>query len=158
MVINATFEFPSVDTPNLRDKEFFRQIGVVPTPMDVYNLVPWTWLFDWFTGFGKYLEIIETINTDKNLINWGVLSCISKGELTTTYRANGADNWSAYHDGNGPQYQKQVNTHTSHLEFHSHLRKDVATILNVNAAAKSESMTPFQLSILGALISSRLKF
>ncbi len=158
MVINATFEFPSVDSPKLHEKEFFRQIGVVPTPVDIYNLVPWTWLVDWFTGFGKYLEIIETINTDKNLINWGVISCISKGVLTTTYTANGADNWSAYHDGQGPRYQKQRNAHSSHLEFHSHLRKDVATILNVNATAKSESLTPFQLSILGALISSKLKF
>lgn len=157
MVINATFEFPSADTPKLREKEFFRQLGVVPTPMDVYNLVPWTWLFDWFTGFGKYLEIIETINTDKNLINWGVISCVSKGELTTTYRANGAQNWAAT-GTDGPKYFDQTTSHSSHLLFQSHLRKDVATILNVNAAAKSESLTPFQLSILGALIASRLKF
>jgi hypothetical protein len=157
MVINATFEFPSVDTPKLREKEYFRQIGVVPTPMDVYNLVPWTWLFDWFTGFGKYLEIIETINTDKNLINWGVLSCISKGELITTFKANQAQNWSAT-GTDGPRYVDNTTAHSSHLLFHSHLRKDVATVLNVNAAAESSSLTAFQLSILGALISSKLKF
>jgi hypothetical protein len=156
MVINATFEFPDVNVPTLRQKEFYRQMGVVPTPLDVYNLVPWSWLFDWFTGFGKYLEVIESINTDKELVNWGVLSCVSKGKLQTTFsgKVQNADTV-----GDGPTvFTYPVSGHTSVLEFKSHLRRDVSGMLNVRTTGDPSSLSTYQLSILGALLAGRLKF
>lgn len=156
MVISATFQFPEVDSPRLRNKEFYRQLGVVPTPMDLYNLVPWTWLFDWFTGFGNYLDIIEAINTDKNLINWGLLTCESDGALSTTYACKIQSS-----DSMGTQptvFSYPVTGHTSVLKFSSQLRRDVSGLLDVNAIAERDTLTPFQSAILGSLLFGRVKF
>jgi hypothetical protein len=155
MVINTTFEFPDVDTPYFRSKEFYRQLGVVPSPIDLYNLVPWTWMIDWFTGFGKYLEVIQSINEDRELINWGLLSCISKGELSTTLstKVQNADTTNG-----GTVFSYPVYSHTSRLMFHSHLRKDVSGLLNVKTTGDMSTLSSYQLSILGSILSGRLKF
>ena len=149
MVINTTFEFPDVDSPTFRKKEYLRQLGVVPSVTDLYNLTPWTWLFDWFTGFGKYVEVIDAINSDKDLINWGLCTCLTTGELKTTYsgKVQNADT-----SGTDPtRFTYPVSGHSSLLKFRSHLRKDVSTILNVKSAGERDTLTPYQLSILGAL-------
>lgn len=156
MVINATFEFPDVNAPRLREKEFYRQLGVVPTPIDVYNLVPWTWLVDWFTGFGKYLEVIESINTDKELINWGVFTCKTTGSLSSTY-ASRVQNAESY-GGEPTVFSYPVFGHTSILEFTSQLRRDVSGMLNVRTTGDPSTLTTYQQSILGALLVGRLKF
>jgi len=156
MVINTTFEFPDVDLPSFREKEFYRQLGVVPSPTDLYNLVPWTWLFDWFTGFGNYVEIIDSVNSDDNLINWGLLTCNTEGNLTTTYVAKlqDADTWGT--DPTRFTYPRQ--SHQSHLMFSSQVRRDVSTILNVKTTGDTSTLSTYQLSILGAILSSRAKF
>jgi hypothetical protein len=156
MVVNTTFEFPDVNSPRFREKEFYRQLGVVPTPVDLYNLVPWTWLVDWFTGFGRYLEIIETINNDKELINWGVLTCKSTGKLTTTF-AGKVQNAESY--GGAPTvFSYPVSGHTSILQFSSQIRRDVSGMLNVRTTGDPSTLTTYQQSILGALLVGRLKF
>jgi len=156
MVINATFEFPDVDTPLFREKEYSRQLGVVPTPMDLYNLVPWTWLFDWFSGFGNYLNIIEVINDDTELINWGLLTAKTQGVLKTTFDSETRDRHYLF---NQPvRYRYNRSSHISRLDFDSQLRIDVATVLNVRSTGDPNSLSSFQLSILGSILAGKLKF
>jgi hypothetical protein len=156
MVISTTFEFPDVDLPSFRTKEYYRQLGVVPSITDLYNLTPWTWLFDWFTGFGKYVEIIDSINNDKDLINWGLLSCLTEGEVATTYSAKIQNSDS--HGTEPTSFTYPVSGHTSILRFKSHLRRDASGLLNVRSAGEPTQLNAYQLSILGALFHIKGRF
>jgi hypothetical protein len=159
MVVNTTFDFPPTDLPNFRQKEFYRQLGAFPTPVDLYNLVPWTWLFDWFTGFGNYLEVIEGINSDDKLINWGLITAKVGVELETAYI--GKVKWSKI-SGEAfdeiDNYSIVEHHHISKLHYTLQLRRDLSTILGVRTTGDKASLSPYQLSILAAILSTRGKF
>ena len=162
MVVNTTFDFPPIDLPTFRAKEFNRQMGFVPTITDLYNLVPWTWLVDWFTGLGNYVEVIDTINSDPQLFNWGLITAKADGKLRTTYTAKvDSHEITGYVPEQGPAYdrvQTQPLFHTSDYQFNLQLRRDLSTIMDVKTTSRMESLTPYQLSILGSLLSMRLNF
>lgn len=158
LVIGATFDFPPANTPQFRTRFFLDKIGLIPRFTDVYNILPWSWLVDWFTGFGNYLELIEEINHDPLLINWGVITTRTSGELITEFstatstrriiRVDGvlvedSENWIPSH-------------HTSILEFECQTRQNVASVLDVNETTIRTSLSSYQLSILGALLAQRI--
>lgn len=160
MVVNTTFSFPPIDIPRLRSTEFYRQLGVTPTFTDFYNLVPWSWLVDWFTGLGDYVEIIDNINSSPDLINWGLLTADVQGKLVTR-RITKFDKVDSYSKDSDPvQYTTTSiqNRHHSTLLFNLHLRKDLSTLYNVNIATDPTKLTLYQQSILGALITTRTRF
>ena len=73
-VVNSGVNFPKVDLPKLRQKVFLEKLGLIPTPGDLFDLVPFTWLVDWFVGLGDYIHLMELVNQDRALINWGFLT------------------------------------------------------------------------------------
>lgn len=160
LVINAGFDFPPVDAVSFRDRSFYDRIGLYPRPTDIYNLVPWTWLVDWYTGLGNYVELIDNMNRDPSIINWGMLSCISHGKLITEFQSRSRSNSQTYHNGSlvANEDSFQVNKHTSIYEFTCETRRDVATFLSVNRTSEPTSLTGYQSSIIGALLSQRADF
>lgn len=157
LVINATFDFPELNVPSFRHNSFIDRIGLIPRPTDIYNLIPWTWLVDWFTGLGNYVELIDTMNRDQNLINWGMISCVTTGKVITEYRSK-SDTVSQYaEDYVMKQVQRtaNANNHTSVLFYECHVRKNVAGILDVKLTSDPSSLTAYQKSILGALLLQR---
>jgi hypothetical protein len=156
LVINATFDFPNVSGPSFREREFLRRLGVLPTPTDIYNLVPWTWLIDWFSGLGNYIEMIDIINSDPTLVNWGMITCETKGELDTTLYSETTCSKSVTAAGTTIQQYFQVPwRHTSKLSFECQIRKDVSASL-VRKTSDVSSLSAFQKSILGALLAQRI--
>lgn len=161
LVINSTFDFPPPTDMRFFWREYYKRLGIEPRVTDVYNLVPWTWLVDWFTGLGNYVELIDNINHDPSLINWGMLSCHSAGRYITDYTSKSdryylrTVNNVSYNEG---QPTHVSNPHCSVFDFECHTRSDVATILDVKTTAEPSSMTAYQQSILGALLSQRLDF
>lgn len=159
MVVNTTFEFPGVDMPNFRKSEFIRQLGVVPSPTDLYNLVPWTWLVDWFTGLGNYVEVIDSINQDRELINWGLITCVSKGSLVSTLHSQAHNYQTHAYGGTGVTEDIKIpHNHQSTLSFLSMLRRDVSGMLNVNTTADPLTLSAYQQSILGSILLGSSKF
>lgn len=156
LVINATFDFPDVSGPSFRQREFLRQLGVFPTPTDLYNLVPWSWLIDWFSGLGNYVEMIDIINSDPTLVNWGMITCETKGELDTTLYSETSCSSSVTANGVTTTRNFQVPwRHTSKLSFECQIRKDVSTSL-VRKTSDPTSLSAFQKSIIGALLAQRI--
>jgi hypothetical protein len=157
LVINATFDFPPINSPQLRQRFFLDKVGVIPRFIDVYNIIPWTWLVDWFTGLGNYLELIEEINHDPSLINWGLITGHTTGRLVTDYKYTTA--MYRYVNVNGSVVQDGwTNTnrlHTSVLDYECQIRMNVANILDVKQTAIPTSLSGYQLSILGALLATR---
>jgi hypothetical protein len=160
LVINATFDFPPLNTPQFRVKEFLNRIGALPRPTDIYNLIPWTWLLDYFTGFGNYVELIDNINHDRSLINWGMISCRTHGKLITEYRSKSADVTSntIFNVGQTITTIIRDNPHTSVWDFECQTRSDVAQILSVNTTLMPNTLSAYQKSIIGALLAQRSEF
>jgi hypothetical protein len=157
-VVNATFDFPKVNVPKFRHDLLMHKLGLYPMPADMYNLIPWSWLVDWFTGLGNYVEAIDSINTDKSLINWGLLTGITKGKITTvrnyqvTDRIYGTVDHVSY---NIPSVRKYA--HTSVLEYTLQIRKDVVSAYDVKSTLEPASLSLYQQSILAAIFASRRK-
>lgn len=160
LVINATFDFPTVDPVSFREQNFSDRIGLIPRPTDVYNLVPWTWLVDWFTGLGNYVELIDNMNRDPSLINWGMLTCVTHGKLITEFQSRSRSNSQTYlnnvQTSNVDSYY--VNKSTSVLDYVCETRRDVNDFLAMNQTSNTSTLSTYQKSILGALLSQRSDF
>jgi len=159
MALNYTFRFPDVNVPEFSSRLWRHNLGLNPRPIDIYNLVPWTWLVDWFTGLGNYLEIIDTISTDDTVINWGMITSVTKGSLTTE-RESKIDRFqgsSFNYAGSGAYIPVQFRN-TSKFDYTFQLRKDLATIMDVKTTANVSTLTLYQQSILGAILAQSGRF
>jgi len=158
MVINATFDFPPPSGISFRIGGFLDSVGVIPRPTDLYNLVPWTWLLDWFTGLGNYIEVIDNINRDPSLINWGMITGQTKGRVITNYKSKAYTLTYLREDGVPGYLEREELTpqqHESVFSYECRIRKDMAQVLDVNTTA-GLNLSAYQLSILGALLAQRL--
>jgi len=157
LVINAVFDFPPPDDITFKSHRFWDQIGAVPRPTDIYNLVPWSWLLDWFTGLGNYVEVIDNISRDTSLINWGMITALTKGRLITNFesKSNAVDITTEDFIGRSEVTSVTKNSHESRLDYECRIRKDMATVLAVNTTA-APNLSGYQQSILGALLAQRM--
>lgn len=158
-MINGTFDFPTVNVPHFRERFYLDQVGLIPRFTDVYNIIPWTWLVDWFTGFGNYLELIEETNHDPLLINWGLITAVTRGSLTTEFSYRNATQNDIY--VNTVRVSPTAATdatkyHTSVLDFECTTRMNVARVLDVERTTEPESLSGYRQSILAALLASRV--
>lgn len=160
LVVNATFDFPPINTPQFRVKEFLDRIGAVPRATDIYNLIPWTWLVDYFTGFGNYVECIDNINHDSSLVNWGMITCRTHGKLITEFRSKSdfVRTDSVFGVSSTVKTTTVGNNHTSILNYECQTRSDVAQVLSVKTTSVPSSLTTYQKSIIGALLAQRAEF
>jgi len=83
-VVNSGVRMPDLDVPRVRDKLIYDKYGLYPRPSDIYNLIPWSWLVDWYAGVTNYLRLIEEVSGDPQLINYGFLTYESQLEYTAT--------------------------------------------------------------------------
>lgn len=155
--MNSTFEFPPVELPQLRRDLSARLYGADIDFKTLYDLVPWSWLVDWFTGFGDYLNVIEAINTDPSLVNYGFVTYKSAGTLLTQQTWKYDDLLDlTYH--NPEEHYKTVTKMTRRvagkLEWQYQLRKSIGD-LGVSTVSEGVNLSPFQTLILGALTAQR---
>lgn len=47
--------------------------GVLPTPDAIYNLIPWTWLIDWFVNLGDVVNNISLMASDGLVMRYGYI-------------------------------------------------------------------------------------
>lgn len=156
LVINATFDFPPLNPVSFRTGSFLDRIGAIPRPTDIYNLIPWTWLVDWFTGLGNYVEQIDNIARDKALINWGMITAHIDGKVITDFSSKTDQTATFIEDFVGTSTELTTLTwnHQSQLVYECQIRKDVAALLDVNTTSKP-SLSTYQQSIIGAILSQR---
>jgi hypothetical protein len=163
MVVNSTFEFPPAAEIRLRKELYLDKLGIHPRFIDIYNLVPWTWLVDWYTGLGTYLEIIENLNRDRSTINWGMLTGVSHAKLTTNLKSSQIDrHYTAFNlVDNAPPHEEVVirsPQHQSYYTFVYRKRVDVAGILDVSKMSDESTLSTYQKSILGAIFATMINF
>jgi hypothetical protein len=152
-VINYGVRFPKVDVPQLRQDLLDVKWGVNPQPQDVFNLVPWTWLVDWFGGLGEYIEVMNTLANDRSLFNYGYLTYKAEVKMpfvhtwkrTTGVGYNVDGTWS------GSSYDK-VSTWQCNIGYRYHRRIDISTLSGMKAVSRPGSLSGGQLAIIGALL------
>lgn len=160
IVLNMIFQFPDVMAPNFREKEFHRLIGLVPTPLDLYNIVPWSWLVDWFSGLNNYVECIVAVNSDRKLVNWGMITADLKSAIRTQRSVQTRSTFSSK-TGNVTVATETLNdfSYTAEAILSTKIRRDVSTALTgIGTTSDVSTLSTFQKSILGALLLQRVDF
>lgn len=159
LVINTTFDFPTLNRPKFAHDLFYDKLGLNPRPTDLYNLVPWTWLIDWFTGLGNYIDVIDEINRDSSIINWGFITAISRGKLLTEHSSRTYNSKTHYQDfvPTTTEFYRPFHC-TSVAEWTFQSRKNLANCMSVKTTADVTTLNSYQQSILGALILGRTNF
>jgi hypothetical protein len=114
--------------------------GIIPKPIDVWNLIPWTWLVDWFTNFNHVITNLSYLGRDGLRIRRGYLMGTYSDVLTTrrtaTYMGQPLESIGVR------SYERKYRVHASPFGF----------------GLTWKDFDPFQLSILGALGVSRMRF
>jgi hypothetical protein len=157
LVINATFDFPTIDIPRFKRELFLEKMGAYPRATDIYNLIPWTWLIDWFTGLGNYIDCVDIVNTDPSLINYGFLTCVSKGKIVST---RSSKVWSQKYvrilpaAGVSSDFARSY-LHTSQCEYKYQVRRDICRAYDVKSTLNPANLTLLQKSILSAILLGR---
>lgn len=154
-VVNATFEFPLLDLPRLRAQLWTRKLGLDPRPSDIYDLIPWTWLIDWFSGLGDYIHAMDNIYQDQSLINYGFLTYKERVRCTSTSMKQYQSNFSG--SINGASINRTIIGSYSISGVYSHkymLRMSLGSVAGIKTPT-SDSLTSTQKLILGALFGAK---
>jgi len=150
-VVNFRLDFPRSDIPRLRSDLTVRLWGLDASPEDLYNMVPWTWLIDWFTGCGDYIALINYIDSDRSLVNWAFLTYVSVGEaaLTTTTRTTTTESYSCDRVG----YTRNIQTeHTFSASFGWKFVKRISANSLGKLHGPDAPLSDHQKSILSSLL------
>lgn len=155
LMVNAHINFPQADIPRLRRELFVRKLGAYPSPSDVYNLIPWTWLLDWFGGLGDYLSLMDSIANDSTLINYGFITYREESNATLSVPGEFITTWKRTVDSTTVESQTKVpHNHEAKFSYVYQLRRSIPTLTNVREYWGS-NLNPNQTAILGALASTR---
>lgn len=159
-VVNAGLRFPAIALPELQRKLMRQAWGLYPDPEDVYNLVPWTWLIDWFGGLGDYVDAFNIINRDPSIINWGFITGISTGYIDTvhTSKATRIQKVSLTPPVPATVFTENIvenKVRTGRLEWKLQLRKTFGSAYGLRPANDLQLFSGDQLTILGAILTAR---
>lgn len=159
LVNSVNVRFPHLEVPTLKREIGRRLYGAKFRVSDLYDLIPWTWLVDWFTGLGDYVDAICAVIEDDSLVNWGMLTYASKGFVSTTYTAKQVGSFSYRHIGGEENEYTTVTpvSHTSLVDYRYQRRVDIGNAAEVSYTWLPDKLSGFQRAILGALISQRSK-
>jgi hypothetical protein len=156
LMANFNIRFPQLDIPRLRVELFDRLMGVYPSPGDLYDLIPWTWLIDYFNGIGDYVHLMDSIHSDKSLINYGFITYREEGNVTATFRGLFQSLVSRQADYNLVQWYNNYRfLHDGRFSYVYQLRKTIPYFANVKTYWDSGTLDPNQRAIIGSLLASR---
>lgn len=157
LAVNATVEFPNINDPDFNHELYMKLAGATPDAMTLYNLTPWTWLIDWFTGFNEYLDIITRINTDSTLVNYGYATYKSKVRIVSQYTSKTNENTSIWYRPSAAVSYNSVKRYnaSASLDFTYQKRVEVSQ-LGASTVVDRANLSPFQLTIISALFGQRI--
>jgi hypothetical protein len=153
--VNSGLNLPKVDLPTLRKNLFNEKMGATPTPGDLYDIIPWSWLIDWVFGASDYLHLMDEVNGQRNLLNYGLITYESHMRVDARYN----NHWFNFHKflivppGGQAGVNTRIDLHRS-AQFNAKyvLRKDVMAFAGLKDYS-GIGTSNYQKSILAALFS-----
>jgi hypothetical protein len=121
-----------------------RIFGLNPTPLVVWNAMPWSWLIDWFTGASQVIANLEAGVADRLAAEYFYVMREQKRETTMNVAAR-------YHDKTGTKHTVTATT----VAENSIKTRLVGDPFGLHTP--ENGLSGMQLSILGALGLSRLR-
>lgn len=158
--LQAKFDFPPSMEIAFREDYFARKLGIIPSPSDLYKLVPWSWLFDWYSGLGNYLQLIEEVVSDPSLVNFAFVSCTMNTKIDVIVDAVNlaSEQWNSRNGSTvSHTYNRYPVTYSAVCECKSYVRQDASSIASLRSASTGSNLTSFQQSIIGALLAQKAK-
>lgn len=156
LMANFQLNFPHLDVPRLRKELYLRHLGAEPSPQDLYNLIPWTWLADWFTGAGDYVQLLDTVSDDRFVINYGFITYTEYTEVTASIRGKLATAWTRRHNDVVNTWETiQPFIHEGKFKLKYSLRRSVPRVSNKVNTYWDPGLDANKTAIIGALIGSR---
>jgi len=119
--------------------------GLKVTPSEVYKAMPWTWLADFFLNLGSFLEAQENGVADLLICDYCYVMCTYEWKATTT------SSQFVYTDKDAT-----VGTMVTSSITTTYTNKSRWPASTFGFGVKQSDLTPFQVSVLGALGKSRL--
>jgi hypothetical protein len=157
-VVNTEVNFPPLAVPKYRNSKYLDLIGLYPRLTDFYNLIPWTWLIDWFTGLSGYINLVETIANDDDLINYGFLTAVIDCQASVAGRIVLRDLVEDYDTVNDSYLQQTWSAprdvpYATKSTMKYRLRFNIADLDGVKSASNEQGqLSDYQVSIIGALL------
>jgi hypothetical protein len=149
---NIHIQFPSVDEPTLRKDLYLRKIGLWPSPSDIFDLIPWTWLIDWFSGIGDYVHLMDTIYHDNSIVNHAFMTYKEVNHVDAHFTGKFVGTRSTNFDGSmSSSTFTQTQHHSGKLLLKYQLRKAMSEVASVKDYWSS-SLGSDQKAIIGALL------
>ena len=153
LALNARVTFPLVRPPILKEQLLDEIWGSNPCLVDLYDLIPWTWLIGWFSDLDDYVHVMSTINDDRALINYGFLTYNSHVRIIAGRQLETTSTTTRIIEGvTSSHVAKSQLTNESILGCKYSKRRDVATTYGVPNTQDLTSLRPDQEAILGALV------
>lgn len=158
-VVNQTIKFPELAVPSITDKDYLELVGAIPTAEDLYNVIPFSWLVDYFVGIGDYIGVLTAIHSDRELINFGFMTIVIVEELQ--HKATLKVSNRLRHSLDGVGVISDVTTVKEFPYLRKYTRKyqhrvSVGDLDGVKSVGFFQTnLSDFQLSILGSLFSQR---
>lgn len=153
LALNYGIRFPELELPKLKSLLTSQLWGLRFRPDDFYNLVPWSWLIDWFGGLGDYIEAICAVSDDTSLANYGFLTYVSD-----THVISGSQGYfptvrsTRFNSGPLVTENKRVPSNkNAALTYKYQCRVDVTNLADIARTWVFAELNEFQASILGAL-------
>jgi len=160
LTLCQTIRFPKVVVPKLSDKNYREILGVQPNLKLIYDLIPFTWLIDWFTGFGDYVNLIDMIFQDPQLVHYGFMVGVS----TETYSIDADVSLMSAVTQVFPEGLVVTRTLGQPVHVHSEITKKVYYREDLSAfdgvklfGCQNSGLSDFQTSILGSLLTKLSK-
>lgn len=157
LAINQQIRFPELAVPEFSDTNYRDLLGLNPTAADIYNIIPWTWLVDYFVDLGGYIDCMDAINSDRQIINYGFATFVSLESLIHEFVLGATNSYTSYdiHGGVAEEvYTENVYPCKRTYQRKFQQRVDISYLDGVKTYGKNwvQNLNPFQYSILGALI------
>lgn len=161
LTLVQTIKFPPLAVPKLSDVNYRKILGLQPNVKLIYDLIPFTWLIDWFTGLGEYVNLVDMFFQDPQLVHYGFMVAV----CTETYTINADVSLMSavrHHYGDGSIAIDYVPGNpipvTSSITKKTYYREDLSAFDGVKLFGSSNSgLSDFQTSILGSLLTKLSK-
>lgn len=155
LVACQQLQFPLSVVPEVNSVKLLNLLGLTPTIKDVYDIIPWTWLVDWYSDLGDYIGALSALSSSNALISYGFMTTI----LDQSYIWTGSlkvTNQDTVRLSDGTETVTESVTSypfSLTLQAHLHVRRRVTDLPGVDSIdGVSTTWSDYQWSIIQSLL------
>jgi hypothetical protein len=148
------YHIPDIGSSQWTEKAKAALLGVKPTPSLLYQVIPWSWLIDWFANVGDIVSNASTHAVDDVLLS----NCYAMELHEIFHHVTVSAHWDEINQSEGLSSDFFLPAGEVSIDYkRSHVGKYRQQSSPYGFGLKREDFTPRQLAILAALLVSKSK-